>query len=135
VFSLLALFTSFVGVSLGLINFLKDLLSRWRVAGRKNLLAVLTLLPPLGISLIYPDFFLKALNLVGGVCLVILFGLLPALMVCKSVRDSPRFLRAGGWTLAALFSLLLFLEISQEMGWLLIDPQVDHWVIRFPGLH
>ena len=134
VFSLLALFTSFVGVGLGFMNFLKDLLSRWSAAGGKGVLATLTFLPPLCVSLLYPDFFLEALNLTGGVCLVVLFGLLPALMACKPGRRGSKWKRAGGWTMIVLFSLALLLEIFQEAGWLVIDPRVDHWVIHLPGL-
>ena len=134
VFSLMAIITSYVGVGVALISFMRDLLSSWgRVAGRP-LLSGLALLPSLVISLLYPGLFLQALNLVGGGCLILLFGILPSLMLLKRSADAGKARRVLGWLLLAGFGAFLCLELLQEMGWLLIRPEMDHWVINIPGL-
>ena len=130
-FSMAAITTSYVAVGLGLVGFLRDL---WTTLGKNpnRYLSVGTaLLPSLVISLLWPNLFLHALNLVGGVCLIVLFGIMPALMLYLR-RSGTKRLTAG--LLLALFCLLLLLELLQEAGLLLIRPEWDHWVIAIPGL-
>jgi len=81
--------------------------------------------PPLIISLVYPDIFLEALDVVGGFGIVILFGILPAIIgIMKARRLASR--------LFCILILLLFigflgLEIMQEFGFLKIHPHIEHW--------
>lgn len=82
--ALFALLSSFLAQTLALIHFLADAL---KVKGEKNenvWLCVLALAPPLFFAFIYPNLFLSALNFAGGICAVILFGVLPALMAWKN---------------------------------------------------
>jgi len=134
VFSLMAILTSYVGVGVALISFMRDLLSSWRQTAGRPLLSGLALLPSLVISWLYPGLFLEALNLAGGVCLILLFGILPSLMLLSRRADTGKAGRALGWLLLAGFCAFLCLEVLQEMGWLLIRPEMDHWVINIPGL-
>jgi tyrosine-specific transport protein len=79
-----ALLSSFLAQTLALVHFLADAL---KVKGEKNesvSLCLLALLPPLVFAIIYPNLFIKALNFAGGICAVILFGVLPALMAWKN---------------------------------------------------
>jgi amino acid permease len=43
-------------------------------------LFLLALIPPLIFALVYPAAFFKALSFAGGVCAMVLFGILPTLM-------------------------------------------------------
>lgn len=79
-----ALLSSFLAQTLALVHFLADAL---KIKSEKNenlWLCILALAPPLFLALIYPNLFLKALNFAGGICAVVLFGILPVVMVWKT---------------------------------------------------
>ncbi len=120
-----ALLTSFLAQTLGLVHFLADGL---RVKSPKHEtipLCALALLPPLIFALIYPQIFLKALNFAGGVCAVILFGILPVIMVWLSryVKKTPTPYRLFGGKpiLVAIFLFALFVllfQLSSMLGFM-----------------
>ncbi|WP_062267274.1 aromatic amino acid transport family protein [Endozoicomonas arenosclerae] len=86
VFSDLALLTSFLGVSLGLFDYLASLLQRdnsW--LGRLQTASV-TFIPPVIFALCYPEGFILALGY-ASVALAILAILLPVLIVTKIRKD------------------------------------------------
>ncbi|MCH9613047.1 MAG: Tyrosine-specific transport protein [Chlamydiia bacterium] len=80
-FAFFALTTSFVGVTLGLIDFLADSLNVSHRGWNRFGLSAFVFLPPLAIALINPALFLSALRYAGGFGCAILLGLLPILMV------------------------------------------------------
>ena len=80
VFADLALATSFLGVSLGLFDFLSDILSRDNQAKGRLQTALVTFIPPLGFALFYPQGFIAALGY-AAIALVILAIFLPVAMV------------------------------------------------------
>ena len=84
---------------------------------------MLALLPPLILSLIYPQLFFKALNFAGGICAVILFGLLPVFMVWRGryfLPPRPTYQMKGGKPALVLifaFALfILFVQVSSMLG-------------------
>ncbi|XP_042514198.1 tyrosine-specific transport protein-like isoform X1 [Macadamia integrifolia] len=79
VFSLLAIATSYIGFTLGLTDFIADLL-KLPSGQSKPLPYILTLLPPLILSLLDPEIFFKALDFAGTYGVLVLFGILPAAM-------------------------------------------------------
>jgi tyrosine-specific transport protein len=76
-----AILTSFLAQSLSLVHFLADGLKISYKKRENAWLCALALLPPLGFSLYNPQLFFKALNFAGGICAVILFGILPVCMI------------------------------------------------------
>src|SRR5207244_6831371 len=72
---------SFLGVTLGLLDFLADSLKIKKQGGRKAGLFVAVFLPPLLIALCNPGIFLNALTYAGGFGCALLLGLIPILMV------------------------------------------------------
>ena len=82
-FSLFAIITSFLGVSLSLTDFLADGLKIKRDRAGKFWLYLLTFIPPLLIALIDPRAFISALEYAGAFGVMILLGLIPALMVWR----------------------------------------------------
>ncbi|KAH0895989.1 hypothetical protein HID58_045557 [Brassica napus] len=78
-FSLIAIATSYIGFVLGLIDFLSDLL-KLQTRQNKPFLYLLTLVPPLVLSLLDPEIFFKALDFAGTYGVLVLFGILPAAM-------------------------------------------------------
>ncbi|WP_068470028.1 amino acid permease [Candidatus Protochlamydia phocaeensis] len=79
-FAFFALVTSFLGVTLGLRDFLADGLGIKKTGQGKALLAALIFIFPLIISISYPHIFLVALDYAGGFGCAFLLGLLPIMM-------------------------------------------------------
>ncbi|EOE0246680.1 tyrosine transporter TyrP [Klebsiella oxytoca] len=105
-FADLALATSFLGVALGLFDYLADLFQRQNSAGGRLQSGLITFLPPLVFALFYPRGFVMALGY-AGVALAVLALMLPSLLVMKSRQQHPDapWRVAGGS--AALWLVLL----------------------------
>lgn len=98
VFADLALITSFLGVSLGLFEFLGDSLNKKQSKGGRVGIACVTFVPPLCFALFYPQGFIMALGY-AAIALAILAIVLPVAMVRKSRvlhQDKQAFTVAGG---------------------------------------
>ncbi len=130
IFALTAICTSFLANGLGLQGFIRDILVNTFNINRRPLVIALTFLPPVIIALVYPDIFLRALDLVGGVGIVVLFGVLPALIVLLDRNHRPQM--RGLCLVALLFALfILGVEIMQELGLLALHPAVEYHKIDF----
>ena len=81
-FADLALLTSFIGVSLGLFEFMGDSLSNKLGSAKRVKTALITFVPPLGFALFYPQGFIMALGY-AAIALAVLAILLPTVMVYK----------------------------------------------------
>jgi tyrosine-specific transport protein len=118
-----AILTSFLAQALSLVHFLADGL-KINYKKQENIsLCILALLPPLVLSIIYPQLFFKALNFAGGICAVILFGLLPVAMVWigryRKVTPASYQMPGGKPVLVLIFGFalcILFLQISTMLG-------------------
>lgn len=126
IFSLAAIFTSYVSIAHGLGKFFKDLTSGIKRDGGKIGNIFLTFGPPLVVALIYPDFFLKALDIAGGVGVVLIFGILPSLMLINS-RKKTAVKTATGIALLIIFLIFMGLEIGQELGLFNIKASTENW--------
>ncbi|RAX14388.1 tyrosine transporter TyrP [Photorhabdus bodei] len=94
-FANLALATSFLGVTLGLFDFLGDLFKRKNsVAGRMQT-GLLTFVPPLIFALFYPKGFVMALGY-AAIALSILALVLPSLLAYKSRQQNELRYRVPG---------------------------------------
>ena len=115
IFSFFALFTSFIGVALGLFDFLADGLRIEKQGLGKLLLSVLVLAPPLLITSYNPHLFLTALEYAGGIGCALLLGMMPVLIALKRRRLGNKPIIGGGKVV--LYSILVFLsvEIFYEM--------------------
>jgi len=109
-----AILTSFLAQALSLVHFLGDGLGLTQQKKEHVHLCVLVLLPPLLLSWIYPKLFFGALNFAGGICAIVLFGVLPVLAVWigryrKQEQSSYRLLGGRGVLLGILtFGLFVF---------------------------
>lgn len=79
-FAFFAIVTSFLAQGLTLTHFLADGFKIVLSCKNTRWLILLALLPPLIFALSYPQIFFKALSFAGGICAMILFGILPTLM-------------------------------------------------------
>jgi len=119
-FAFFAIVTSFLAQGLTLTHFLAD---GFKLSpNKKNLpwLCSLALVPPLFFALYNPQIFFKALGFAGGVCAMILFGILPVLMawIGRYIRKHPSDYRPMGGkislVIAFLFSLFVIIcELSR----------------------
>lgn len=82
-FAFFAIITSFLGVSMSLLDFLADGLKNRAVFTYKWLLAAVAFLPPLYFACVYKRAFLSALEYAGAYGVVILLALIPALMLWR----------------------------------------------------
>lgn len=117
-FAFFALITSFLGVSLGLRDFLAEGLKIEKTLKGKSLIAILIFLPSLLIAVLYPHIFLVALESAGGLGCALLLGLLPILMVWRSryhqgyVQNPQLF--GGKWVLGIL-AIFVLCEVALEV--------------------
>jgi len=86
IFADLALATSFLGVSLGLYDFISDLLKRSSKPSHRVQVAMVTFMPPLGFAMFYPQGFIAALGY-AAFALVVLAIFLPVAMVSTQRRQ------------------------------------------------
>ncbi|MCI0381871.1 MAG: tyrosine transporter [Chlamydiae bacterium] len=118
-----SILTSFIAQALSLTHFLEDGLKISYKKQENIIMCCLALFPPLVLSLLYPQIFFKALNFAGGICAVVLFGIMPVLMVWKAryqKRIKTSYQMKGGkaaLVLIFLFALfILFFQISDMVN-------------------
>lgn len=125
IFADLALVTSFLGVSLGLFEFLFDSLNKKSVSSHqfshRVIVAVVTFLPPLCFAIFYPQGFIMALGF-AAIALAVLAILLPVAMVLKTRAQAKEgdYQVAGG-RLALMIALacgivIILVQILIAMG-------------------
>ncbi|KAG6558891.1 Tyrosine-specific transport protein [Candidatus Rhabdochlamydia oedothoracis] len=118
-----AILTSFFSQALSLVHFLSD---GFKVRCKKHeslSLCLLAFSPPLLFALCYPQFFFRALSFAGGICAVILYGILPVIMVWvgryhKAMKGAYQF-PFGKLSLVLVFIVavsVLLLQIVNMLG-------------------
>ena len=83
-FTFLAITTSYLGVCAGFMNYIKGLTAPY-FKRNKFTDTIIVFLIPLIITLTYPDLFIKTLNIVGGIGVIAVFGILPGIMAAKKI--------------------------------------------------
>ncbi len=112
-FAFFAIVTSFLAQGLSLTHFLADGFKKEPVPQNIRWLCLLALIPPLIFALLSPQMFFRALSFAGGVCAMILFGLLPIGMAWtgryKKKQTSSYHVRGGkpALILGLLFTLTI----------------------------
>jgi tyrosine-specific transport protein len=123
VFSIFALISSILGVTLSLFDFLSDGLKIKKSISGKTFLSLITFIPPLIFLYLVPSGFSQVLSF-AGIFVALLLGILPAIMAwrarytLKMERKSPMF---GGKIIIILsiifFSGIIISEIYHQL-WL-----------------
>ena len=125
-FADLALATSFLGVSLGLFDYLADLFRRRNSVSGRLQTGIITFLPPLAFALFYPRGFVMALGY-AGVALAVLALLLPSMLAWQSRKHHPHSgyrVLGGKPALCVIFACgiaIITIQFLIVAGWL---PQV-----------
>tara|TARA_Y100001956_G_C4123878_1_gene189007 strand:+ start:1105 stop:2307 length:1203 start_codon:yes stop_codon:yes gene_type:complete len=116
IFADLALLTSFLGVSLGLFEFLGDTLKKRNKGNSRIVTALITFVPPMGFALFYPQGFIMALGY-AAIALVILAIFLPILMVkqARTQADASHYQVLGGNTALLLSSAVGIMIVGAQL--------------------
>jgi tyrosine-specific transport protein len=123
-FAVVAMTTSYMATGVALLSFLKDVGGSYL---RSRVLTwLLAFVPPLAVGVLYPNIFLEALNVVGGLGVGTLFGILPGLLLIRQGAPGSRR-RLAGWIVLVFFSFVLLVEMGQELGMLNISPDAEYW--------
>lgn len=106
-FANIAMTTSFLGVSLGLFDFLADGFNRTNTRPGRTQTALLTFIIPFLFAIFYPKGFVVALSY-AAICVAILEVVLPALMAYRLRKTSiaPQYRVIGGTPLLLLIALI-----------------------------
>ncbi|MBT3257927.1 MAG: tryptophan/tyrosine permease [Deltaproteobacteria bacterium] len=131
VFALLAMTAAYMANGTALTSFIRDLTTTYLHTSSRAVAAAVAFLPPLIISLVYPNVFLDAIGLVGGVGIDLIFGILPGWLLIKYGRGKVRVL---GYVIVACFSVVLIYELGQELGLLHIRPHVEYWNVSHKSI-
>ncbi len=111
-FTSICMITAFLGVSLGLFDFLSDGLNMKKTGRQGRWVLALTFLPPLLVVLTYPGIYIQAFNY-AGICCVILLLLLPTAMAWQGRKadpsDSVMLVRGGNVGLGIISVIGVFL--------------------------
>jgi tyrosine-specific transport protein len=119
IFTSICVVTSFLGVSLCVVDFLADGFRLEKAGMPKIFLHLATFIPPLVIALIYPTAFIVGLNY-AGICLAVLIILFPALMVWKGryiKKIKANYQVVGGKIPLILVMLVSLFIIIQGVFW------------------
>lgn len=123
-FSFLALVTSFLAVMLSLVDFLSDGLQISKTTVGSLFLLLFAVVPPLIFAIYYPQGFVMALRY-AGLCVAILYGILPALMVWQAryiENKKGEFVVPGGKITLVLVMVgalaVIYFQIASAQGWL-----------------
>ena len=128
-FSILVIIPPYLANGLANQGFIKDLTKNYFKKSNNTLILILSFGPPLLVSLFFPDIFLKALNIVGGIGIITLFGILPS--VIAFMQKQSLKLRIIALFFLMLFTICLLFEIAQEFGLLEINPEIEYWKVKF----
>ncbi|MCD9546902.1 tyrosine transporter TyrP [Photobacterium carnosum] len=120
IFADLALATSFLGVSLGLFDFLADTLNRGNHLTGRGQTALITFLPPLAFAIFYPQGFIIALGY-AAISLVILAIFLPVAMVSaqrkvqQTTNNPSGYIVKGGSLSLAIVTIIGIIIITAQL--------------------
>lgn len=127
IFTVIALLTSYVANGISLMGLLKNVTQHNNGLDHKYTRYALAFIPPLLISLFYPDIFLRTLNLVGGIGLITLSGVLPSTI--EIVRKHTPMRRWIAVVMLILFLSFLTFELAQELGHSALPSTTEYWNI------
>ena len=124
-FSIAAIITSYISIVIGMLSFSRDIFSSFSSSQKKIFPVIFTFLPPVTVVIAFPNIFLNALNVVGGIGIVALFGLLPTLILIKQNKNRKSLIL--GIIAFILFLTIFSFEVVREVGGLKISKDIEYW--------
>ena len=129
IFAVLSVTSSFITNGAGLFGFIRDLCYIYWKTENKLIVSCLSFIPPFVVVLIYPDLFLYALSLVGGVGEDVLFALLPGIIIIKlshTFMKKRQTLRIVGYIMTIASVFVLCFVLAQKFGLITLAPPSLH---------
>ena len=130
-FALTAIATSYIPTTVALRGFMQGLLSLHFKNPNKYVVLLLAFGPPFFVAMVYPNIFIKAVDLAGGFGVLIVFGILPSLIMIKIATGGGKLLKAIAALMIICFSLLMVCEIAQETGLFKAVRSKEYWQIKY----
>ncbi|MDD4980491.1 MAG: aromatic amino acid transport family protein [Candidatus Omnitrophica bacterium] len=124
-FAFLAIITSYLSFGNATLDFIDDLMINYFKVKNKALAITVAFSPPLAIAIFCPNIFLKALDFVGGIGVVILFGILPCIIILKNKGFLLKRLLLI--LVLLLFIAILLFKVQQNLNLSKIRPGVEYW--------
>jgi tyrosine-specific transport protein len=119
IFGAMAIATSFLGVALATSDFLADGLKTPKMGKGKLIVLGATFIPPLAMSILYPNAFIQGLKF-AGICCTILLIIYPALMAWRSrynMGTTPKGYQVMGGKTALIITLFIGIAVT-AIGWI-----------------
>ncbi|MFH1395461.1 MAG: aromatic amino acid transport family protein [Candidatus Omnitrophota bacterium] len=132
VFALAAIITSYIPTSVALRGFMRGIVSLHYKNPNKYVVLLLAYGPPFLVAMIYPDVFIKAVDIAGGFGILIVFGILPSLIMIKMAKNRGKLFKIAAGIMIICFSVLMAFEIAQETGFLKLDSSKEYWRLVYP---
>lgn len=113
-FGFFALTSSFIGVSLGLFDFLQDLFRKKKILNNYFIISIFTFGIPVVLALFYPNIALKCLFYGGGIGASFIVGLVPIIILWRGryhYRYKGPLLIPGGKLTLSLLLLLICIDL------------------------
>lgn len=114
-FAFFSIVTSFLGVTLGMLDFLADGLSVKKTALGRLFVAALIFVPAIAISMSNPAIFLNALSYGGGFGCALILGLMPIVMAISGryiLKKEGERLLFGGLPLLLIMTIFICIVIA-----------------------
>lgn len=115
-FSFFAIITSFLGISLSLLDFFRDGIKSKNPHIGKALAIALAFLPPLIFVFFYKEGFYMALEY-AGICVAILFGIIPGCMALRLPKSSWYQTITGrilAWSVISIFLAIAVFDLIEK---------------------
>ena len=124
VFAVFSVTASYMANGAGLLGFIRDMTVTYLNKDSRVLVGCISFFPPLIIALVYPDIFLSALDIVGGVGETVLFAILPAFILIQMVRSKNRTLTLVGVAMLIIGTVVLVYVVCDKMNIIdLVPPE------------
>jgi tyrosine-specific transport protein len=116
IFAALALTASYIANGAGLYGFIRDMLYSYGKIENKILAGCIAFLPALIFALIYPNIFLAALDIVGGIGEAMLFAVLPGLILMRMMRNKSKIFYGVGFAIFAIGVFVMIFVALEKLG-------------------
>jgi tyrosine-specific transport protein len=121
VFAVLAITGSYMANGSGLFGFIRDLQYTYFNNENRALSGLIAFVPTLFIALIYPNIFLAALDIVGGIGEAMLFAVLPGLILVRMARTNKNktqslILQSIGYSVFAIGIFVMIFVGTEKLG-------------------
>lgn len=122
IFAFLAVTASYVANGTGLFGFIKDITFTYFRTENKLLIGCLAFILPLIITVVYPQIFLSAVDIVGGVGETILFAILPGIILLRINKGRVATLSFIGYSMFIIGSFIFLFILGQKLGLIHLAP-------------